>query len=78
MIAWNDMKTMTKAIGTVDRPRHTFSMTATEIGGQARIATIEGEAHDDGRLVARIKGPSITCTAVAIPINKARPDAGHR
>ncbi len=78
MIAWNDMKTMTKALGTVDRRHHTFTMTATEIGGQARIATIEGEAQDDGRLVAHIKGPSITCTAVAIPINKARADAHHR
>jgi hypothetical protein len=78
MIAWNDMKIMTKAIGTVDRPHHTFTMTATELGGQSRIATIEGEAHDDGRLVAHIKGPSITCTAVAIPINRGQPEAHHR
>jgi hypothetical protein len=78
MIAWNDMKIMTKAIGIVDRPHRTFTMTATEIGGQARVATIEGEAHDDGRLVAHIRGPSITCTAVAIPMNKVQPGADHR
>jgi hypothetical protein len=56
MIAWNDMKIRTKAIGTVDRPHRTFTMTATEIGGQTRITTIEGEPRDDGRLVAHIKG----------------------
>ncbi len=78
MIAWNDMKTMTKATGTVDRPHHTFTMIATEIGGQARTATVEGEARDDGRLIANIKGPSITCTAISIPINKAQPDASCR
>ena len=78
MIAWNDMKMMTRATGTVDRLHHTFTMTATEMGGQARTATIQGEAHDDGRLVASIKGPSITCTAVAIPINRAQLDTDHR
>lgn len=78
MIAWDDMETMTKATGIVDRPHHTFTMIATEIGGRARTATVEGEAHDDGHLIASIKGPSITCTAVGIPINKAQPDAGRR
>lgn len=77
MIAWDDITTMTKAIGTVDRPHHTFTMTATKMGGQERTATIKGEAHDDGRLLAHIVGPSITCTAVAIPMNKAQPDADH-
>jgi hypothetical protein len=37
-------------------------------GGQAKTATIEGEARDDDRIVADIKGPRISCTAVAIPI----------
>jgi len=74
MIAWNDMKVMTKASGRVDRPHHTFNIIATEIGGQKRTATVEGKVEDDGRIVANIKGPNVTCTAVAIPINKAPPD----
>jgi len=78
MIAWNDMKMMTRAAGTVDRPHHRFTMAATEIGGQGRTATIEGKARDDGRLVASIKGPSIACTVVAVPLNRSRLDATHR
>jgi hypothetical protein len=76
MIAWNDMKTMTKASGRVDRPHHTFSMIATEIGGQKRTATVEGKVEGDGRIVANIKGPNVTCAAVAIPINKVPPGMG--
>ncbi len=76
MIAWDHMKTMTKAFGGVDRPHHTFSMIATEMGGQERTATIEGKAQDDGRIVANIKGPNVTCTVIAVPMNKAPPDTG--
>lgn len=36
-----------------------------------RTATVEGKVEDDGRIVANIKGPNVTCTAVSIPINKA-------
>jgi hypothetical protein len=76
MIAWDDMKVMTKASGRVDRPHHTFSMIETEIGGQKRTATVEGKVEGDGQIVANIKGPNVTCTAVAIPINKALRDMG--
>jgi hypothetical protein len=76
MIAWGDMKLMTKASGRVARPHHTFSMIATEVGGQRRTATVERKVQGDGRIVANIKGPNVTCTAVAIPINKAPPDMG--
>jgi len=76
MIAWDDMKTMTKAFGRVDRPHHTFSMIATEIQGQKRTATVEGKVESDGRIVANIKGPNVTCTAIAVPISKAPRDMG--
>lgn len=74
MIAWNDMKTMTKATGTVDRSRHTFTMAAAEIGGQGRIFKIEGKT-EGRRIVADIKGPGIACTAIAVPINHALSNA---
>jgi hypothetical protein len=76
MIAWNDMKMMTRVSGRVDRPHHAFSMVATEIGGQKRIARIEGKVVSDGRIVANIEGPNVACTAVAVPINKALPNMG--
>jgi len=72
------MKTMTKAFGRVDRPYHTFSMIATEMGAQKRAATIEGKAQDDGRIVANIKGPNVTCTVIAARINKAPSGTGPR
>jgi len=71
MIAWDDMSTMTKASGRLDRSHHTFHIVLTEIGGQERTATVEGKVEDDGRIVANIKGPNVTCTAVSIPISKA-------
>src|SRR3954467_8679288 len=35
MIAWDDMNTMARAAGIIDRKNQTFTMTAVEIGGQA-------------------------------------------
>jgi hypothetical protein len=39
MIAWDDMKAMAKASGSLNMSNNTFSMTATEMGGEGRIAT---------------------------------------
>lgn len=66
MIAWNDMKTMVRATGRVNRQSNTFSMKATEIGGQARIATVDGQINDNGTVTANIKGPKVTCKSVII------------
>src|SRR5438309_2241879 len=42
MIAWDDMKTLARATGTIDQENHTFSMLTKEMGGQTRTATIDG------------------------------------
>jgi hypothetical protein len=67
MIAWDDMKTMARATGTVDRKNHTLTMTAVEMGGQARTAKVDGTINDNATIIANIKGPNMTCNSVIIP-----------
>ncbi len=67
MIAWNDMKQMARATGTVNMPARTFQMTAKEVGGQGRTATVTGTVRQDGWLVANVKGPNISCQGINVP-----------
>jgi len=66
MIAWNNMKSMAHATGTVNPTAKTFEMTAKEVGGQGRTATITGTVRSDGWLVANIKGPNVSCQNVTV------------
>ncbi len=66
MIAWNDMKDMARAKGTISVNK-TFRMTATEVGGAARTAEITGEINQLGWFIANIKGNNIDCKRVSIP-----------
>ena len=68
MISWNGMKSMAHVTGTTDA-EHQFSMTATEIGGDGRTATITGQRRPaDGTLIADINGPGIACKQIEIPV----------
>lgn len=66
IIAWNNMKSMAHATGTVNATAKTFEMTAKEVGGEGRTATITGSIKSDGYLVANIKGPSVDCKNVTV------------
>src|ERR1700691_6208985 len=44
MIAWNDMKSMAKATGSLGADK-TFKMTAKEVGGAGRTATVDGQVR---------------------------------
>ncbi len=66
MIGWNNMKSMANATGTVNPTAKTFEMTAKEVGGQGRTATITGSVRSDGYLVANIKGPNVNCQNVTV------------
>lgn len=66
MIAWNNMKSMAHATGSMNPTARTFEMTAKEVGGQDRTATITGSVRSDGWLIANIKGPSVNCQNVAV------------
>jgi len=67
MIAWDDMKAMAHATGTLNMAAKTFQMTAHEVGGQNRSATVDGSVRQDGYLVANIKGQNVNCTGVVVP-----------
>jgi hypothetical protein len=67
MIAWNNMKSMAHATGSANMQTRTFEMTATEVSGQHRTATITGTVRQDGWLVAAIKGPGVNCQGVNVP-----------
>jgi len=66
MIGWDNMKSMAHATGTVNPAAKTFEMSAKEVGGQGRTATITGSVRSDGWLVANIKGPNVDCKNVAV------------
>jgi hypothetical protein len=66
IIAWNNMKDMAHATGTLNPTAKTFQMTAKEVGGQGRTATITGSVQSNGYLVANIKGPSVNCQNVTV------------
>ena len=68
MIAWDHMKAMARATGTLDRQKRTFTMVATEVGSPDRKAEIKGIVRDNGWLAVNISGPKITCKAVVVPI----------
>ena len=74
LIAWDDMKTMARATGKVDRPNHTFTMTAVEMGGQSRTATVDGKVEENGTIIANINGPNVTCKSVTVRTYRVPPD----
>ena len=61
------------ATGVVGADRN-FKMTATEVGGAGRTATITGQVRSDGWLVANIIGPNVDCKNITVPIY--RPSSG--
>ncbi len=66
MISWNNMQDMAHATGTVNVQARTFQMTAKEVGGQGRTATITGSVEPNGWLLANISGSNVNCKAVKV------------
>ena len=62
MLAWDDMKAVARASGTVNPTARTFAMQVQEVGGQGRAATIDGTVGTDGWMTANIHGPNFSCT----------------
>jgi hypothetical protein len=76
MIAWNNMQSMAHATGSVNPQTRTFQMTAQEVGGRGRTATINGTVRTDGYLVANISGPNVNCQGVTVPWSAPPPPSG--
>jgi hypothetical protein len=76
MIAWNNMQSMAHATGSINMQNRTFQMTAQEVGGQGRTATVNGTVRQDGYLVANISGPNVSCQGVTVPWFTQPPQSG--
>jgi hypothetical protein len=66
MVAWDNMRSMGRATGRVNRKDSTFQMTVVELGGRGRTATVEGTIGDNGTATAAIKGPAVSCESVTV------------
>ncbi len=76
IIAWDNMKAMAHATGTVNAQAKTFEMTAKEVGGQGRTATITGSITSAGWLEANINGPDVKCQKVTVRWFSPPPPSG--
>lgn len=77
MISWNNMESMAHAEGTVNMTSGVFQMTAKELGGQARTATIDGKVNpSNGTLIANIHGQNVNCQSVQVPWFSPPPAGG--
>jgi len=65
MVAWDGMASMAKAQGNIkDGQVH---MTANEVGGQGRTATLTGTVDSKGWLVLNFTTPNAKCEGVKVP-----------
>jgi hypothetical protein len=77
MISWNNMESMAHASGSLDMRTGAFHMTATEVGGQSRTATINGTVTpSSGWLKADIQGPNANCQGIQVPWFTPPPGGG--
>ena len=67
MISWDGMKSMAHVTGSADPQTGAVQMTAQEVGGQGRTATIDGTVQQDGWMVTNIKGDNVACQGLSIP-----------
>jgi hypothetical protein len=68
MISWNNMESLAQAVGNIDIASGAFKMTAKELGGQGRTATIDGTVSpSNGSLTANIHGENVNCQHVQVP-----------
>ena len=65
MVAWDGMRSMAKAQGTINNGQ--VNLTAAETGGQGRTATMTGTVDDKGWLVLNITTPNVKCEGVNVP-----------
>ena len=77
MISWNNMESLARAQGSINMTSGAFQMTAQEVGGQGRTATIDGTVNtSNGTLLANIQGPNVNCKGVQVPWFAPTPGGG--
>ena len=77
MISWDGMRAMARASGMLQG--NSFQMTAKEVGGRNRTATVDGTVNPStGWLTANIKAPNLTCTGIEVPWFRPTTGGGGR
>ena len=77
MISWDGMRSMAHASGMLQG--NAFQMTAKEVGGRNRTATVDGTVNPStGWLTANIKAPNLTCTGIEVPWFRPTTGGGGR
>jgi hypothetical protein len=67
-IAWNNMQSLARAKGTLNRRAGTFEMTGHEVEGQGRTVTITGTVSPtSGWLIANVEGEAVSCRDIRVP-----------
>jgi hypothetical protein len=67
-IAWNNMQSLARATGTLNRRTSTFEMTAHEVGGQDRTVMVTGTVSPtSGWLTADVQGQDVSCRDIKVP-----------
>ena len=67
-IAWNNMQVLARATGALDRRAGTFEMTAREVEGQGRTATVTGTVSPtSGWLTADVQAENVSCRGIKVP-----------
>jgi hypothetical protein len=67
-IAWNNMESLARATGTLNRRAGTFEMTAHEVGGQDRTVAVTGTVSPtSGWLTADVQGQDVSCRGIKVP-----------
>ena len=68
VVAWNDMQSLARVNGSLNRGTGAFEMTAQEIGGQGRAAKVSGTVDPGtGWLTADVEGPNVSCRSIKVP-----------
>jgi len=65
MVAWDNMRSMARAEGAIKDGQ--VQLTATEVGGQGRTATINGTIDAKGWLVLNFDTANAKCDGVNVP-----------
>ena len=68
VVAWNDMQSLARVNGSLNRSTWAFEMTAQEVGGQGRTAKVIGKVDPGtGWLTADVEGPNVSCRSIQVP-----------
>lgn len=68
IIAWNNMQSLARVTGSINRQTGALELTAHEVGGQGRTATATGKVDPgSGWMTADVQGQDVKCQSIKVP-----------